>query len=196
MTTLHMLTVRTNAALGRLATLQKRADKATTPAAPVVRAAIKELADSLEELRVVNEQLQEQADESVEAKRRLEQERDRQHEFQDLMPLACLWTSRDGQIEEANSAAADLLNVSTQHLSGRPLMLFTTERVKFSESLSALRERLTTVVELSAVLRPRERRARHVRLIGRTLEHDSRICWFLLEPPPSADSEPTSSPAE
>jgi PAS domain-containing protein len=191
-----MLTVRTNAALGRLATLQKRADKATAPAAPIVRAAIKELADSLEELRVVNEQLQEQADEGIELKGRLEQERDRQREFQDVMPLACVWTSPEGQIEEANSAAADLMNVSTQHLSGRPLMLFTTERVKFSESLAALRERLTTVVELSAVLRPRERRARHVRLVGRILEHDSRICWFLLETASEADGEPTNSPAE
>jgi two-component system, OmpR family, sensor histidine kinase VicK len=181
MTTLHMLTVRTNAALGRLASLQKRVDKTTTPAVPIVRTALKELTDSLEELQVASEQLQQQADESLASKQRLVQEQARLREFVESLPVACVWTTEDGQIEDANPAAADLLNVSAQHLAGRPLMLFTVERAKFSESLTALNEGLTNVVDLAAVLRPRERRPRQVRLVGRRLEHDARRCWFILE---------------
>lgn len=195
MTTFHMLTVRTNAAMGRLATLQRRAEKVTPSTAPIVKTALKELSEALEELRIVNEQLQHHAEETVELKRRVEQEQARRREFIDALPMACVWTSFDGQIEEANSAAANLLNVSTPHLSGRPLMLFMTERMKFNDSLMALKDGLTTVVELPAVLRPRERRARPVWLVGRRLENDSRCCWFILDGSADARMDSSSSPA-
>src|SRR5687767_11473497 len=68
MTTIQMLTVRTNAALGRLASLQKRAARATEATAPVIRPALKELSDALEELRVANEQLQRQVDELLDSR--------------------------------------------------------------------------------------------------------------------------------
>ena len=190
MTTLHMLTVRTNAALGRLASLQKRVEKVPAPTAPVVRSALKELSDSLDELQAANDQLQQQVDESIALKQRVQEEQLRLREFINAVPVPCVWTSASGEIEDANSAAADLLNVSTQHLIGRPLMLFTTERVRFSDSLGALNDRLTSIVELALVVRPRERRARAVRLIGRRLEHDARRCWFIIETAGAADGVP------
>jgi PAS domain-containing protein len=180
MTTLHMLTVRTHAALTRLASLQKRAEKAAA-SSTVVRTALKELSEALEELQVANEQLQQQVDQSTVLKARIQDELARGREFVDAVPVPCVWTTTDGQIEEANPAAADLLNVSAQHLTGRPLMLFTVDRVRFQESLSALNEGLTTIVELPVVLRPRERRPRPVRFVGRRSAHDSRHCWFILE---------------
>jgi hypothetical protein len=33
---------------------------------------------------------------------------------------------------------------------------------------------------LSVAVRPRERRPREMRLIGRRLQHDTRWCWFLV----------------
>ena len=190
MSTHHLLTVRTNAALGRLSSLQKRAEKVPIPAAPVVKSALKELSESLEELQVINEQLQHQVDESSEWKDRVRAEHARLREFVDVLPVPCVYTSEDGRIEEANSAAADLLNVSAQHLAGRPLVLFFSDRTRFGECLAALNQRLTTVVEFSGIMRPRERRARTVRLIGRRLERDDRRCWFLLENLVDADSAP------
>ena len=181
MTTLHMLTVRTNAALGRLASLQKRAEKTADPPALIVRAALKELADSLEELQVANEQLQRHSDETSSLKLRIADEQARLHEFMQAVPLPCVWTYENGEIAQANPAAADLLNVSAQHLVGRPLQLFTAERGRFSDSLAALNDGSTTVVELAAVVRPRERRARPARLVGRRFEFDPRRCWFIIE---------------
>ena len=182
MTTLHMLTLRTTAAVGRLAALQKRAEKAVTTT-PIVRAALRELADTVEELRVANEQLQQHSVECNELKSRVQDEASRMREFADALPVACIWTTADAVIVDANPAAADLLNVSAPHLVGRPLMLFTVERQRFQESLASLNDGLTTVVEVPAVLRPRERRPRSVRLVGRRLNHDNRRCWFILEVP-------------
>ena len=191
MTTLHMLTVRTNAALGRLASLQKRAEKAAATS-PVVRVALRELSDALDQLQMVNEHLHEQVDQTTNLKSRMQEELTRTREFIDALPVSCIWTTEDGTILEANPAAADLLNVSAQHLTGRPLVLFTMERTRFSEALVSLKEGLTTVVELPAVLRPRERRARHVRLIGHRLTHDDRRCWFILETPTANGADGTS----
>jgi PAS domain-containing protein len=180
MTTLHALTVRTTAALGRLASLQKRAEKGV-PSAAVVRTALKELSDSLEQLQVANEQMHQQVEETAVLKVRLQAEAARLRELVEALPVPCVWTQPDGQIHEANAAAADLLNVSALHLAGRPLMLFTVDRARFQESLTALNEGLTAIVEVPATLRPRERKARHVRLIGRRFEHDARRCWFILD---------------
>ena len=190
MTTIHMLTVRTAAALGRLASLQKRAEKAAATA-PVVRTALKELTETLEELQVANEQLHQQVEHGNLLKGRVQDEMARTRELIDALPLSCVWTTEDGTILEANPAAADLLNVSAQHLAGRPLMLFTVERPRFQESLTSLNEGLTSVVELPAVLRPRERRPRPVRLIGRRFEHDQRRCWFILETADAASTPPS-----
>jgi two-component system sensor histidine kinase VicK len=190
MTTLHMLTARTTAALGRLASLQKRAEKAAATA-PVVRTALKELSETLEELQVANEHLYQQVDQGNSLKARIREEDARAREFVEALPVPCVWTTEEGTILEANPAAADLLNVSAQHLTGRPLVLFTVERARFSECLTSLNDGRTAVVELPAVLRPRERRPRPVRLIGRRLDHDSRRCWFILETPDAALTQPS-----
>ena len=73
---------------------------------------------------------------------------------------------------------------------GRELVLFLGERLKFLEALQALNERLTTLVELPITVRPRERRARTMRLYGRRLQHDERIIWYVM---PLAGSEAPES---
>ena len=192
MTSLHLLTVRTAAAIGRLSALQKRAEKMTGPGAPVIRPALKELSDSLEELQVANEQLQEQVDLLAEARTAVGVFEHRFAEFVDAVPVACVWTDGEGQILQANAAAASLLNVSSQHLNGRPLMFFIVERDKFRDAQAALNGQLTSVVEMALALRPRERRSRQVRLTGRRLQHDDRRCWFIQQ---SDAEQPDASPA-
>lgn len=187
MTSLHLLTVRTAAAIGRLSALQKRAERLTGPGGPVIKPALKELSDSLEELQVANEQLQQQVDLLAEARITVDSVQNRFVEFVDAIPVACVWTDSEGQIVQANSAAASLLNVSSQHLNGRPLMFFIVERDKFRDAQAALNAHLTSVVEMALSMRPRERRARQVRLTGRRLQYDDRRCWFIQQ----ADAEPT-----
>jgi PAS domain S-box-containing protein len=181
MTSLHLLTVRTAAAIGRLSALQKRAERLTGPAGPVIKPALKELSDSLEELQVANEQLQQQVDLLAEARVAVDVLQNRFTEFVDAVPVACVWTDSEGQILQANAAGASLLNVSSQHLQGRPLMFFIVERDKFRDAQAALNGQLTAVVEMSLALRPRERRSRQVRLTGRRMEHDDRRCWFIQQ---------------
>ena len=147
----------------------------------MIRPALKELSDSLEELQVANEQLQEQVDLLAEARVAVGGFQNRFSEFVDVVPVACLWTDNEGQILQANAAAATLLNVSSQHLQGRPLMFFIVERDKFRDAQAALNGQLTSVVEMALALRPRERRSRQVRLTGRRLQHDDRRCWFIQQ---------------
>ncbi len=59
-------------------------------------------------------------------------------------------------------------------------MLFLTERQAFADALRGLTEGLTQVIEVPAVVRPRERRPRSLRMLGRSLPNDTRHCWFLM----------------
>ena len=200
MTTLQNLTLRRNAALSRLTALQRRAERVSAPGAGVIGSALNELTAALEEVQVATEQLEQQIEELATAKIEARTGRDQMNELIEVLPVACVWTTADGEIDRANGAAAEMLNVSAARLAGRPLMLFTTERRAFSDALAALTEGVTRVVEVTAVIRPRERRPREVRLIGRKLQHDTRYCWFLslvaAVPEPSLVPEGTPAHTE
>ena len=180
MTTIQMLTVRTNAALGRLAALQRRAEKVAGASPSVIRPALKELNDALEELKVANEQLQSQVEMIAIAEARAFDAEARLDEVVSWLPCACIWTNPAGEVIEANPAAATLLNVSSHHLVGRPLMLFVMDRVRFTDALSLLSIGEGSVFA-TVVIRPRERRARTVKLVGRRHSREDRLCWFLVE---------------
>lgn len=194
MTTLQMLTVRTNAALGRLASLQRRAERITAPATAIVRPALKELTDALEELRVANDQLQTQVAELSEARALAQGAGKCFDELLEVMPFSCVWTDRTGEIVDANTAAAALFNVSRQHLVRRPLMLFLMDRTAMLDAFGALAAGIVRAVDFNAVVRPRERRIRPVQVSGRRLDTDERLCWFLVEEAARELSPPESSP--
>lgn len=179
MTQLHTLTVRTNAALGRLADLQRRAEQISTTTTPVVRPALKELGSALEELQVANEHLQAQVEEAATARVRADELSRRLDEFIQAVPVACIWSDASGVILEANEHAAALLNVARARLPGKPLMLFLADRTRFFEALAALAAPGGGAVELELLVRPRERRPRMTRVSGRVLMNDARWCWFL-----------------
>ena len=97
-----------------------------------------------------------------------------------MTPIPCVWTNAEGEIDAANTVAADFLNVSLPHLAGRSLMLFVSDRQKFMDANAAL-VALVDRVEFVSVVRPRERRPRPVRLLGRRMQNDTRVIWFLLD---------------
>jgi PAS domain-containing protein len=193
MNQLHTLTVRTNAALSRLADLEQRAEQLKTSSMPVVRPALKELGAALEELQVANDHLLAQLDELGAARVRANDMARRLEEFVQVLPLACIWTDHAGAILEANDAAASLLNVARPRLAGKPLMLFLGDRPSFFDALQALSEPGAGAMDLSMQVRPRERRPRHARLTVHALKEDSRLCWFvrpLDDPESGADMPP------
>jgi PAS domain-containing protein len=181
------LRVRTTGALGRLAELERRAERGVASSTTIVRPALKELTAALEELRIANEQLEEIVEELGASRGHVEAVAAQHAEFVSMVPVASVWTNPAGTILEANQAAAALLNVARQRLPGKPLMLFIADRPLFFDALASLRTSEQPSVELRAVVRPRERRPRTMRLMGHRLEHDSRWCWFLMPEGPALD---------
>lgn len=119
-------------------------------------AATEELAATIEELDVALEELQQQNAELVASRSLLAAERER---FADLFhhaPEPYLITTPEGVVEEGNAAAAALLCVPQDRLTGRVLALFVpmAERPAFREQLRSLSEP-TTSLDLTLV--PRDR---------------------------------------
>ena len=128
MGTLHNLTLRTATAVGRLAELQRRADRIGDKPSPIAKSALQELSTAVEELQVANEALQTQIEELTAARHKATSAHEALDEFSNVIPLAVLWTDRSGVIEKGNESASQLLNIGRHHLQGKPLMLFVTDR--------------------------------------------------------------------
>ncbi|GET43117.1 PAS domain S-box protein [Microseira wollei] len=130
------------AAQQRLETLLQRADGKGENSGELLQEAIAELSNSLEELQVVAEELEAQnrqlmaACDAVEADRQL---------YQNLFNAASdgyLLTDAAGIIQQANPAAAPLLNTQQSYLLGKPLAVFVhpQQRRKFRQILTQLQQ--------------------------------------------------------
>ena len=86
--------------------------------------AFKQLGVMFEELQVAVEHLQQQNEELAATREALETKRLHYQELFDLAPDAYMIINTSGVIEEANFAAAKLLNVSQRSLAGKLLLLF------------------------------------------------------------------------
>src|SRR6478672_1893225 len=100
MGTLHNLTLRTATAVGRLAELQRRAERIANKPSPITRSALLELSTALEELQVANEALQNQLDEMLLVREQSATAQRALDEFANVTPLAILWTDKAGIIEK------------------------------------------------------------------------------------------------
>jgi PAS domain-containing protein len=188
--TLHNLTLRTATAVGRLAELQRRAERLTDKPSPIVKSALAELSTALEELQVANEALQTQLDELNAVRSSVESVQRANDEFAQALPIAALWTDRAGVIERGNDAASQLLNIGKYHLQGKPLMLFITDRGPLFAALRSLCDAQSVpAVDIDITVRPRERRPRRMKLCGRRLQHDVRCVWFLHDASNAHDHE-------
>lgn len=90
----------------------------------LVEEALEALYTSLEELQVSEEELRQQHEELAASQARLDEERLRYLELFQHAPDAYLVTGIDGTIQEANHAAAELLNAEIGRLAGKPLAVF------------------------------------------------------------------------
>jgi PAS domain-containing protein len=182
MGTLHNLTLRTATAVGRLAELQRRAERLNEKPSAVARSALQELSTALEELQVANEALAAQLNELNDIRAENERAHSAMNEFAQTLPVAAVWTDHAGVIEKGNEMASQLLNIGKHHLPGKPLMLFVTDRGTLFTALRTLCEgENVPSVDVEITLRPRERRPRKLKLSGRRLQHDTRCVWFLLD---------------
>jgi two-component system, cell cycle sensor histidine kinase and response regulator CckA len=116
-------------------------------------AAMAETASSLEELSVLVEELKQQNQELIATRYLVEAERQRYQDLFEFAPDAYLVTDINGLIQEANLAAAQLLNVRPSYLLGKPLSVFvdSAESKKFRQLMLQLqqqRQKVTTELNI------------------------------------------------
>jgi PAS domain S-box-containing protein len=110
--------------------LRQRVDELQRRATPgpalqqIAQDAYEELLAAMEELQVAEEQLLRQNEELVAARYAVEAERQRYQDLFEFAPDGYLVTDPEGTIEEANHAAASLLNTAQDFLVGIPLVTF------------------------------------------------------------------------
>ena len=112
------------ASLQRLETIEHYANDSSSSAQDLLKEAIAESSIALEELHVAVEELQQQNRELLATRQQVEQERQRYQELFEEVPDGYLVTNEQGIIQEANRAAARLLNVAQRFLVGKPLSIF------------------------------------------------------------------------
>ncbi len=117
-----------------------------------------ELNTTVEELSVAQEEMRQQNEELVASRTATEEATHRYRELFDFAPDAYFVTSRDGVIREANFAAATLLNVPQDYLTGKPLAVFVDAEARraFRSVLAQITER-SEPAEWEARLQPRHR---------------------------------------
>ncbi len=111
----------------RLDELYQGVSASLQPQPDLLPVAFKELGIVSEELQVAVDELQQQNEELVVTRAALEAERQRYRDLFEFAPDGYLVTDANGIIQEANCAAAKLLNVRQPFLVGKPLIIFVTE---------------------------------------------------------------------
>jgi PAS domain S-box-containing protein len=121
-----------------------------------LREACEELHIALEELSVAQAELLDQNQELILTRQAVEVQRQRYHELFDLAPDGYLVTDVNGKIQEANRAAASMLNIESRFLVGKPLSIFIAqpERQRFYALLIRLAQ-VDRVQEWEVSLQPR-----------------------------------------
>ena len=135
----------------RLENLSARANQTEDPNASreILQEAITEISISLEELHVLAEELTQQNRELVTTRHLVEAERQSYQDLFNFAPDGYLVTDLAGVIQEANYAAAKLLNVRQSYLIGKPFAVFIhhTELTKFRACISKSPERQKLTAE-------------------------------------------------
>jgi PAS domain S-box-containing protein len=126
----------------RVSALQQRTTAGPAQAEGHLRDALEELQTSLEELHAADEELRQQNEDLAGAYLAVEAERQRYEELFEFAPDGYLVTDVDGNIKEANRAAAALLGVSQDYLVDKPLTVFVAP-----EELRAFRSRLADAAQ-------------------------------------------------
>jgi PAS domain-containing protein len=175
------LVARAAAAERRLASLEGEGSAEARSAPQLLKVALRELGELLEELRVATEQLQAASDDLAAARREADANAGRFMELYERLPLACVLTDDVGMVDEANTLAATLLNVARPHLSGKPLLLFLPEREHYFQLVQDVRVNGSAAGRV--LLRPREKKPRPVGISITALPQQLRWCWVFSDIP-------------
>ncbi|MEH1950511.1 MAG: ATP-binding protein [Nostoc sp.] len=148
----------------RVALLQRQSEQQKAQAdIELVTAVFKEVYLALEELQLVNEDLKQQNEELSKTQQALVAEGQRYQELFEEVPDAYFVTDTKGIIQEANSAATTLLNISKSLLLGKSIGIFVLEKevIAFHLKLNHLRDRTQfpdwKMQEWEVNLRPRDK---------------------------------------
>ncbi|MEH1942147.1 MAG: PAS domain S-box protein [Nostoc sp.] len=100
------------------------------------------LQQAMTEISISLEELQQQNEELIATRHLVEEERQRYYDLFNFAPDGYLLTDATGIIQEANYAAAKLLNVRQSYLIGKPMAVFVhqTERQKFRQIMLQLQQ--------------------------------------------------------
>ncbi len=173
------LMMRADAARKRLTRLEAQHDASPRRSADAMRIALRELNDILEELHTATEQLQMAMDDVAMARQQAVAFEERYYQLQEGLPFPFILTNESGCVDEANSLAADLLNVARRYLLGKPLLLFTLDRGQYFHMLEEVREKGSSAGHLT--LRPREQKPRQVTVGVSALPQQLQWCWLISE---------------
>ncbi|MDZ7966915.1 MAG: ATP-binding protein [Nostoc sp. DedSLP03] len=148
----------------RVALLQRQNEQQKAQAdIQLVTAVFQEVYLALEELQLVNEDLKQQNEELSKTQQALVAENQRYQELFEEVPDAYFVTDTKGIIQEANSAATTLLNISKSSLLGKSIGIFVLEKeiIAFHLKLNHLRDRAQfpdwKMQEWEVTLRPRDK---------------------------------------
>ncbi|MEH2140167.1 PAS domain-containing sensor histidine kinase [Nostoc sp.] len=148
----------------RVALLQRRSEQQKAQEdIELITDVFKELYLALEEMQIANKDLHQQNEKLFSAQQSLIAQNQRYQELFEGVPDAYLVTDPKGVIQEANSAANTLLNISNNFLLGKPLANFVLEKelIAFHLKLNHLRDRTAIpnwkMQEWEVNLRPRDK---------------------------------------
>ncbi len=154
---IESLQVQLSTAMQRLASLQRRAEHLTPDSPRIIQQTLEQLEFAIQQLRAAQEELESRRGELVTLRHELEVERRKYWDFFDAAPDAYLVTNAEGEIVEANRAAAELLNISQRFLIGKNFTVFVcTERTRLQTQARRLAESGGSADWVFS-LRPRER---------------------------------------
>lgn len=130
----------TQALQSRLADLYQTASVLPWIPPELLPQAFKELCTTSKMVQLAAQELYQHHEELIKTRNWLEAEHQRYQDLFEFAPESYLVTNREGIIQEANLAAAQLLNVSRQLLLGQPIVNFVRleEREPFSSEISQL----------------------------------------------------------
>lgn len=156
--------------------------------------AFKELGTASEELQVAVEEMYQQSEELALTRLQVEVERKRYQELFEFMPNAYLITDAQGKIQEANRAAARLLNLELSYLRDKLLINFIPlqERSAFRFKLNQLQQR-NLVQNWTVGIQPRNSECIEADVtVDAVCDHENRVVslrWVLRELPKPQPSQ-------
>jgi PAS domain S-box-containing protein len=196
---IELLTKRTEALHKDLASLYQTASVLAWITPELQPQAFQEILNSAKMAHLAMEELRQQNEELIQTQHLLEAEREHYQDLFELAPDGYLVTNADGIIQEANAAAAKLLNVSKQFLVGKGMINFISleERQHFRSELNQLSQSDTTkelVIRLQqrhgeflnaaltvTVVRNRQGKIKHLYWLLRNLTEQQRTESITIE---------------